>query len=820
MSSDSQAPILDKEEILSTTSSSSSFVPIDQHQVQSAIQVIGEDKSFNEDILEYINKSTPSTIQNDYHIISVFGSQSTGKSTLLNKLFNTNFDVMDESSRQQTTKGIWMAHSPVVSTTKSSSECQENVFVMDVEGTDGRERGEDQDFERKAALFAMATSEILIINIWEHQIGLYQGANLGLLKTVFEVNLSLFGKSKLTKNDHKILLLFVIRDHIGTTPKDNLTSTLTQDLHRMWENLSKPSELEHLAFEDFFDINFHTLRHKVLQPDLFIKDIKLLGDRLNTEDELFKPYYHHNIPIDGWTIYAQNCWNQIDNNRDLDLPTQQILVAKFKCQEILNSLYEEFEKKYNELLLQSSKLDLETDVDYEQIGLHLKDLRSEVLEDYDSLSSRYNKNVYQEMRTDLLNKLDEKFKEITEIYANHLIGKLKNDFDNELLNTKGKSLKEESVKFTLLANRSFQELTELLSLDGILSFDEYQRTLNEQLTTSIERQQTTELENIINKSLKKLRTALTRVLQKELARPDEKSWDKVLAEFNKFTVEAFKKYEKDGEYDFGLGTQHDINSEKVSLFNFRSWVLFHDIIHATIQKDTVLTLLKDRFDDIFRYDENGLPKFYENAFQLDQAFGESRDFALKVLPILSIARLSDGSEIIPKCDIFDRDGRKKYLGVNDSAESDSEEDEESQECFSQILSEQTKAEIISKFKKEIDARYIETKRSIVQHVTRIPTYIYLVILLLGWNEFMAVIRNPFFFSLLLILGAGVYILYQMNLIGPATAVLQRLIDDGIAIGKDKLREFVFDNHEFHAGNLSKISKSHNEEKEATVVKGS
>jgi protein SEY1 len=30
--------------------------------------------------------------------------------------------------------------------------------------------------------------------MWEHQVGLYQGANMGLLKTVFEVNLTLFGK--------------------------------------------------------------------------------------------------------------------------------------------------------------------------------------------------------------------------------------------------------------------------------------------------------------------------------------------------------------------------------------------------------------------------------------------------------------------------------------------------------------------------------------------------------------------------------------------------------------------------------------------------
>ena len=115
------------------------------------------------------------------------GSQSTGKSTLLNALFGTSFDVMSDSQRRQTTKGIWMCRG-----------LNMNVLIMDVEGTDGRERGEDQDFERKSALFSMASAEVLMVNMWEHQVGLYQGANMGLLKTVFEVNLSLFqaGKSK------------------------------------------------------------------------------------------------------------------------------------------------------------------------------------------------------------------------------------------------------------------------------------------------------------------------------------------------------------------------------------------------------------------------------------------------------------------------------------------------------------------------------------------------------------------------------------------------------------------------------------------------
>ena len=46
----------------------------------------------------------------------------------------------------------------------------------------------------KSTLFSLASSEILIVNLWEHQVGLYQGANMGLLKTVFEVNLGPFGR--------------------------------------------------------------------------------------------------------------------------------------------------------------------------------------------------------------------------------------------------------------------------------------------------------------------------------------------------------------------------------------------------------------------------------------------------------------------------------------------------------------------------------------------------------------------------------------------------------------------------------------------------
>jgi protein SEY1 len=163
-------------------------------QFAHGVQVIDEDKNFNADLSAYLNVTKVIPAGFNYHLISVFGSQSTGKSTLLNHLFGTQFGVMSEQERRQTTKGIWMAKNKKDTSDANGRTMADNILVMDVEGTDGRERGEDQDFERKSALFALATSEVLIVNIWEHQVGLYQGANMGLLKTVFEVNLQLFLK--------------------------------------------------------------------------------------------------------------------------------------------------------------------------------------------------------------------------------------------------------------------------------------------------------------------------------------------------------------------------------------------------------------------------------------------------------------------------------------------------------------------------------------------------------------------------------------------------------------------------------------------------
>ena len=107
------------------------------------------------------------------------------------------------------------------------------------------------------------------------------------------------------------MLLFVIRDHIGTTPLANLEATLSADMNKIWDSLSKPQELEDRKLSDYFDLSFTALPHKILVPDKFETAVQELRKRFtdkSRDDYVFKPSYHKRIPADGVAFYMENIW--------------------------------------------------------------------------------------------------------------------------------------------------------------------------------------------------------------------------------------------------------------------------------------------------------------------------------------------------------------------------------------------------------------------------------------------------------------------------------------------------------------------------------
>lgn len=119
--------------------------------------------------------------------------------------------------------------------------------------------------------------------MWEHQVGLYHGANMALLKTVFEVDLELFHNDERTQDPgntgDKSLLMFVIRDFVGGTPLESLQATVMRDLDAIWASIAKPEALQGSSIHDFFDFQFFGLPHKVLLPEKFNQQLRILQKR-------------------------------------------------------------------------------------------------------------------------------------------------------------------------------------------------------------------------------------------------------------------------------------------------------------------------------------------------------------------------------------------------------------------------------------------------------------------------------------------------------------------------------------------------------------
>lgn len=654
----------------------------------------------------------------------------------------------------------------------------ENILVMDVEGTDGRERGEDQDFERKSSLFALATSEVLMVNIWEHQVGLYQGANMGLLKTVFEVNLQLFQKDRETIP--RSLLFFVIRDHLGNTPLENLRQTLLSDLSRLWSSISKPSGLDNSRIEDYFDFAFVALPHKILQPDRFEEAVRKLGTRfkegfkdpkraglLNEEDTgVFQSQYHRRIPADGFPKYAEGIWDQIVHNKDLDLPSQQELLAQFRCDEIAREVLVAFDEIITPLEeRQADGIRSGSAVLLLDLGRAMNKARADVLDDFETNASRYHKGVYTQKKAELGSKVDMRLKALFQGqldaakknglkgFGDAVSGAVKAgqkkgssyDFAQIVESEKKKAIStfDQTAQATVVKDAPWSNYTQQLSLFK-KELDEASKQLRKdemrRLASRTERWVRSRLGDSIGLEFNAIGTGRGGSGAPEHGdRPasEKDLWDRIWKMFTETVSDAEKRFtERAKSFDAS-------NDEvEVGLWRLRrkSWAVLRAKIDEEMMEGNLLLKLRENFEDKFRYDANGVPRIWRPTDDIEGAYTKARESTLGLIPLLTRFRLSETASPPP----LDAWIGAAPEGVSPADEEDlapiggvDEEEGKSLEEETLILSEAKAADLSNRFRKMADGVFVEAKRGALGGVTQIPLAFYGLLLALGWNEIMA-----------------------------------------------------------------------------------
>ncbi|XXG68016.1 hypothetical protein AAC387_Pa06g1216 [Persea americana] len=707
-------------------------------------QLIDRDGVFNASGLDNFVKTVKlAQCGLNYTVVSIMGPQSSGKSTLLNHLFRTNFREMDAlKGRSQTTKGVWIAKCIGIEPT---------TIVMDLEGTDGRDRGEDDTaFEKQSALFALAVSDVVLINMWCHDIGREQAANKPLLKTVFQVMMRLFSPRKTT-------LLFVIRDRTKT-PLQHLETILREDIQKIWDTVSKPQTHKDTLLSEFFRVEVTALSSCEEKEGQFKQEVRQLRQRFSNAIAPggLAGDRRGVIPASGFSFSAQQMWKVIKENKDLDLPAHKVMVAAVRCEEISN-------EKFSRLTSDERWLELEAAVQSNPVsgfGKKLSSILDTYLSEYDMEAAYFDERVRTAKRQQLESKALQLVQPTYHAMLGHLRSRALFDFKNQL---------EQSLKRGELFAASVHDCSHSCMLEfdkgcadvAIKQADWDTSKVREKLRRDIEAHATsvrnTKLSEMIADYEKQLTKALVEPVESLFDAAGQDTWASIrnlLRHETEVAVSGFSAalsgFELDQEtYDKMVG----------NLVSFGRSVVEKK---AREEAGKVLIHMKDRFLMVFTHDNDSMPRAWTGKEDIRAITKDARAAALKLLSVLAAIRLaekSDKIEIVLFRSLLD--GTSGVSGARDRSVISASTDPLAASTWEEVPPKDTLITPVQckslwgRFKAEtqyIVTQAIHAKASLRRNSNWMPPpWALVAMIVLGFNEFMLLLRNPLYVLVIFII---------------------------------------------------------------------
>ncbi|XP_051115883.1 protein ROOT HAIR DEFECTIVE 3-like [Andrographis paniculata] len=673
-----------------------------------------------------------------YAVVAIMGPQSSGKSTLLNHLFGTNFREMDAyKGRSQTTKGIWLAHCVGI------EPC---TLVMDLEGSDGRERGEDDTaFEKQSALFALAVSDIVLINMWCHDIGREQAANKPLLKTVFQVMMRLFSPRKTT-------LMFVIRDKTRT-PLENLEPILREDIQKIWDSVPKPQAHKETPLSEFFNVEVVALSSYEEKEEQFKEQVAglrqrffhsiapggLAGDRRGV------------VPASGFAFSAQQIWKVIKENKDLDLPAHKVMVATVRCEEIANEKFSSFVEN-EEWRLIEEKVQSEP---VPKFGRKLTSILDICLSEYDAEATFFDEGVRSSKRKQLEEKLLQLVLPSYQLMLGHIrsgtLGRFKEAFDIAL--NEGKGFSAAARNCTEYYMSKFDEASADVHI-GQASWDssKVRDKLRRDIDAHIAAVREAKLAELTSVYEKKLHEALAGPVEALLDGASDDTWPSIRKLLHRETDAAVS-----GLSSALSGFEMDEVARDKMISRLEDYA--RGVVEAKAKEEAgrVLMRMKDRFSTLFSRDSDSMPRVWTGKEDIRAITKTARSSSLKLLSVLAAVRLDDHTadsieNTLSLALIDPKSGAAGSRSVSGDPLASSSWDEvpPSKTLLSPV---QCKS-LWRQF--NIETEYVVSQAIAAQEASKRnnnwmpPPWAIVALVVLGFNEFMTLLRNPLYLGVIFV----------------------------------------------------------------------
>ncbi|XP_078167910.1 protein ROOT HAIR DEFECTIVE 3-like [Carex rostrata] len=702
-----------------------------------SVQLIDGDGEYNVSGVESFMKTIKlAECGLSYAVVSIMGPQSSGKSTLMNHLFKTNFREMDAfKGRSQTTKGIWMAR---------GLNIEPLTIIMDLEGSDGRERGEDDTaFEKQSALFALAVSDIVLINMWCHDIGREQAANKPLLKTVFQVMMRLFSPRKTT-------LLFVIRDKTRT-PLENLEPILREDIQKIWDGVPKPQAHKDTPLSEFFNVEVTALSSYEEKEEQFLEQVANLRQRFNHSIAPggLAGDRRGVVPASGFSFSAQQIWRVIKENKDLDLPAHKVMVATVRCEEIAN-------EKLANVTANEDWIELDEAVQHDIVpgfGKKLSAILEKCLSDYDAEAFFFDEGVRTSKREQLESKLLQLVNPAYQAMLGHLRTKtldaFKDAFEKAL--TRGDAFAIASRECTEAFLAKFDKGCEDANIkqanwDPSKVRDKLIRDIDAEILFV----RSTKLSELTEKYENKLNKALKEPVEALLETAGDDTWPAIRKLLNKETKVAVSGLESDlAGFELDQATVDELLSK---LEKYARSVVENK---AREEASRVVIRMKDRFSTLFSRDPDSMPRVWTGKEDIKAITKTARSASMKLLSTLAAIRLDEEKDDIENTLSLalvetSKTGAIKDRGLDPLASS----------TWETIPNEKTLITPVQcknmwrQFKSETEFTVTQAISAQEAHKRNNnwlpPPWAIGAMFILGFNEFMVLLRNPLWLAVIFV----------------------------------------------------------------------
>lgn len=307
---------------------------------------------------------------------------------------------------------------------------------------------------------------------------------------------------------------------------------------------------------------------------------------------VFHPTYHKRIPADGIPLYAHQCWDQIVSNKDLDLPTQQVLLAQYRCDEIATLAMESFDS-----VIKPLESMVRTDSTIPGLGPKMSSARKEVLGEFEGQAQRYHKETFRRKFEELRGTVDLRLQVLFRGQISGLHSVCTKRFQSEVET----SLKKEGYNFAKVVLSAKERVMEIFDkeanavmVDGTDWTYDHDREL---LLTDIEEQASRlrkdEISRVLDRLEKQVKTELEEPVALVFAKPSETMWDTLIAEFDKIKeakVEMFKE-----KAVRGLNATEEDVTEGVEGLKLRAWTALRDRLDGECEPTHLLLRLREKY---------------------------------------------------------------------------------------------------------------------------------------------------------------------------------------------------------------------------------